>query len=93
MAQAIARLHNCVINERLMEMGVAQQEGQRRETRQGGFSCLPSVPEDEHGNPIRLDALVTGAFEGHSELRLRMVERVKRLRLVRPESNRLNNAN
>jgi len=87
--QAIARLHNYVITERLMETGAAQEEV--RETRRGGLSYLPSVPEDEDGNPIRLDALVTGTFEGHSELRLRMVERVQRLRLVRPEANRLNN--
>jgi len=66
MMQAIARLHNCVVTERLMETGAAQEEV--RETRRGGSSCLRSVPEDEDGNPIRLDALVTGTFEGHSEL-------------------------
>lgn len=85
MVQAIARLHNYVIAERLLECGTEQEEGPRR----GQISYLVSVPEDENGNPVRLDALFTGSFECHSELRQRMAERVGRLQLTRPVSNRL----
>jgi len=89
MLQAIARLHNCVA-ERLLETGEAGAENAQRDN--GGrrrCSCLPSAPEDEHGNPIRLDALFAGTFEGHSELRLRMAEHVRCLQLTRPVANRL----
>jgi len=90
MLQAIARLHNCVVTERLLETGEAEVENAQRDN--GGrrrCSYLPSAPEDEHGNPIRLDALFAGTFEGHSELRLRMAEHVRCLQLTRPVANRL----
>lgn len=86
MMQAIARLHNYVVTERLNANGTSQDE---EAARAHGSSHLPSVPEDENGDPIRLDATFTGSFAGHSELRQRMAERVKRLQLTRPASNKL----
>ena len=84
MVQAIARLHNFVINRRLKEQG-AEEERSRT-----GPGYMPSVPHDENGDPVDTDKLFSGlASRGHSELRERMVDRVELLQLVRPVENRI----
>jgi len=78
----------CHCTERLCETGNDLEEDALRMQGQG-HSHLPSIPEDDAGNPIRLDALFEGAFDGHSELRQRMAECASRLALSRPASNKL----
>jgi len=86
MIQAIARLHNYVTTERLKANGGLDDEDTLRRR---GYSYLPSIPEDENGDPIRLDAIFNGSFAGHSELRQRMAQRVQSLQLTRPAANKL----
>lgn len=84
MVQAIARLHNYVINERLLRIGSMEDEVCNN------HSYMPSVPHDEDGEPINVEALFSGlVHRGYSELRERMGDRVKQLGLRRPVSNRL----
>jgi hypothetical protein len=89
--QAIVRLHNFVINERirlaeLEEMSVAVSEGR---------AFLPSVPHDESGDPINLDPTFSSndfdGCQGFSGLREAMADRVQGMQLTRPASNRLRN--
>jgi hypothetical protein len=89
--QAIVRLHNFVINERirlaeLEEMSVAVAEGR---------AFLPSVPHDESGDPINLDPTFSSndfdGYQGFSGLREAMADRVQGMQLTRPASNRLRN--
>ena len=89
MAQAIARLHNFVIDERLAEGEDPVQEV-RRVAEAGQPSYHPTVPHDHSGNPIDLDQLLAGTIQGHSHLREEMVRRVQRLQLQRPIGNRIN---
>jgi len=91
MAQAIARLHNYVIDERLaMDMDPAAEI---REIASNGPSYHPTVPEDENGDPILLDRLFQGTIQGQSLLREAMADRVQRLQLMRPASNRIRSIN
>ena len=90
MVQAIGRLHNYAINERLLEEEVEdahilwrQQELRYRQ------SYLPSTPHDEDDNPIELDARFTSAaFRGYSALREHMTVRIKELQLQRNSSSK-----
>jgi len=91
MAQAIARLHNFVINERLRFKGVDDSEtNMQRRTERGGVSYHPTVPHDENGNPINLDDVWRGVVEGHSHLREEMADRVKAAQLRRPPRRKKN---
>jgi DDE superfamily endonuclease len=87
LAQAIARLHNYVINERLIRNGQAE-EAIRTNNGSGGPKYLPTQPQDDNGDSIELNPIVAGT-RGFSELRERMMARVKSLGLKRPESNRI----
>lgn len=93
MAQAIARLHNYVINERLKKNNktdpVLPQEAPVAET--GRISYLPSAPLDENGDPVDIDPMFTmpSEFGGHSIIRMRMVDRVKKKQLKRPPKNKI----
>lgn len=79
LAQAIARLHNYCINERI-------DNGEQ------GFDVIneaipgyvPTVPHNVDGDPILLQALFGGTYEGYSHLREYMANRVERLQLCRP---------
>jgi DDE superfamily endonuclease len=86
MVQAIGRLHNFVIDERLLAKG----ELDKIDERSPGY--MPSVPLDENGDPIDTEAVFAGVHQrgGHSQLREQMAERVETLGLERPVSNRLN---
>jgi DDE superfamily endonuclease len=82
-AQAIARVHNFVINERLL-----RKQPEEFHRNGSGPKYLPSQPHDENGDTINLDLVDVGC-RGYSELRERMVERVKQLGLKRPLSNKI----
>jgi len=92
LAQAIARLHNYVINERL-----AAKEDPTVEIRgnveTGRASYHPTVPNDAEGNPIPLKKLFEGTIDGHSHLRDAMVKRVVSMGYQRPAANKRNNNN
>lgn len=81
LVQCIARLHNWVITERI---------GDDVPTSHGN-AYMPTVPNDSNGDPIDTDRVFgsLASMRGHSELRERMVDRVERLGLKRPASNRL----
>lgn len=86
MMQAIARLHNFVIDERLLQN--EQDQASSQEISSPGY--MPSVPHDENGDPIDTEAVFAGiAGRGQSHLREKMAERVEALGLQRPVSNRL----
>ena len=82
MAQAIARLHNFCINERLREGGSEEEF----EASVNGY--MPTVPHDEHGDPVELSELFKGTIEGHSHLRESMARTVKAWTMERPFANR-----
>lgn len=85
-AQAIARLHNFVINERLLRTdGVEEAPA----STSNGPRYLPAVPHDDDGDAIDLNPLTSPVLRGYSELRERMLQRVKRLKLKRPAGNRI----
>jgi hypothetical protein len=88
-AQAIARLHNFVIDERLLQRG----ELDTIDRNSPGY--MPSIPHDENGNPIDIKAVFSGLHHrGYSQLRgEKMSERVQALGLERPVSNCLNQNN
>jgi DDE superfamily endonuclease len=82
LVQAMGRLHNFVINERLIRLGIAD------DAVGGGY--MPSVPHDADGDPVNVEALFSGlAHRGYSEQRERMADRVEALGLKGPFSNRL----
>ncbi|CAB9512485.1 expressed unknown protein [Seminavis robusta] len=83
LAQAIARLHNFCINERLETAGPTTEPV----TNVNGTGYIPSVPHDVNGDPVRLDN-VYSSCEGMSYLREFMANRVKRLQLKRPSRNK-----
>ena len=88
LVQAVGRLHNFVIDERLLRTGVVEQESSIQEEG-AGPGYLPSIPHDENGNPIDIEAVFAGLSQrGYSELRERMVDRVEALGLERPLLNR-----
>jgi DDE superfamily endonuclease len=90
MAQAIARLHNFVINERVLH---SEEEEILSATIQQGRAYIPSVPHEEDGDPVELQGLfdmtAMPTFRGHSELREAMADKVHRKGLKRPVENRL----
>ena len=89
MTQAIARLHNFVINERLRKNETSEMNEPVDPTNTVP-SYLPTIPRDEDGNMIDLHPLTSLAAEKNSsELREFMVKRVEMLGLARPEKNRL----
>lgn len=91
LAQAVARLHNFVIDERLArnEDPVMEIRTTAGDNDGEAPSYFPTVPEDENGDPIALDRLFQGSIRGHSHIREAMVERVSLLQLQRPASNRI----
>jgi len=88
LAQAIARLHNYVINERLANDKDPVEEEMRDTVEAGRATHHPTVPHDADGNPVSLKTLFGGTIEGHSHLREAMVKRVKSLQLPRPAANK-----
>ena len=83
LVQGIGRLHNFVITERLLRLGITEKEIT-------GPGYMPSVPHDENGDPIDIEAVFSSiAHRGYSELRERMADRVERKGLQRPVSNKL----
>lgn len=79
MAQAIARLHNYCINERLAE------DLSPFDTPDASIPhYIPSVPHNEDGDPVRLQHAFQGTNEGQSFLREWMASRVSRKQLQRP---------
>lgn len=96
LAQAIARLHNCVVNERLKSKGEAEfavADDSAVSLTEGtgtGIAYVACVPHDANGDPIEIpDVYGSSLFRGYSEVRERMVRRVKRLQLTRPSANRI----
>ena len=87
LAQAIARLHNFVINERLANKEDPVEEV-RQTVEEGRPSYHPTVPHDNDGNPVSLQTLFNGTIQGHSHLREAMVKRVRDLQLRRPAANK-----
>lgn len=76
--QAVARLHNYCINERLAHS---------QEPFGAGVNAphyVPSVPHGQNGDPVELEPAFIGTADGYSYLREFMVERVARLGLTRP---------
>jgi DDE superfamily endonuclease len=93
MAQAIARLHNFVINERMLH---SSEDEELNDAIRQGRGYVPTIPHEEDGDPVDLEPLfntnLMPSFRGYSELREAMADRVKRMRLVRPVDNRLRRA-
>ncbi|CAB9502366.1 unknown protein [Seminavis robusta] len=85
LAQAIARLHNFCINERLEAAGTVDND---TVLSTNGTGYIPSVPHDADGDPVRLDNIFKGSFEGNSYLREFMAKRIKGLQLQRPSRNK-----
>ena len=92
MIQAIGRLHNFIINERLM-YDALQEDDRMTEAVAQGRGFLPSTPHTADGDPVDLDPLFNHEsmthFRGFSELREAMADRVQRMGLTRPVGNRL----
>ena len=83
LVQAIARLHNLCINERLEdELAAFEVPDESIPT------YIPTVPHNEDGDPVALDAAFEGVIEGHSFLREFMATRVQRKQLERPSNNK-----
>ena len=91
MVQAIGRLQNFVINQRLKEAGTS--DGPMSKAVSEGRAYLPSTPHEANGDPVVLQPLFDQAeipsLVGHSELREAMAARVQRLSLERPVGNRI----
>jgi hypothetical protein len=84
---AVARLHNFCVNERLLEAKENDSVAIEVEPRQAATLYLPSIPLDEHGNPIEIGAFTNECLHGHSELREVMAKRVCQFDLKRPASS------
>jgi DDE superfamily endonuclease len=82
LVQGIARLHNFCINERL---AAAQSSFDIPDGLIPHY--IPSVPHDDEGDPVALDAAYDGVLDGHSYLREYMAKRVERKQLQRPGNN------
>jgi DDE superfamily endonuclease len=89
LVQSIGRLHNFVIDERLLS--VSSDENSSAEADEP-TAYLPTVPHDENGNPIELFHGLD-PDRGVSHLRESMADRVAALKLQRPVSNRLKRNN
>jgi hypothetical protein len=89
LVQAVARIHNFVIDERL----AMREEERLSESIAEGRGYLPSIPHDENGDPISLEAMFSHedvlTYEGHSELREAMAARVAKMRMIRPAKNKI----
>ena len=89
--QAIVRLHNFVINERLRTTSTPNCDDNPAANSHRHY--LPSIPHEENGDPVSLDPLFdkeeVQAYEGFSGLREAMVDRVARKKLTRPAGNRI----
>ena len=86
---SVGRLHNYVINERLLAEGnPAPVQVEEAPTRK---EYLPSMPHDSNGDPINLDVMFNASKRsGHLDLREWMVKRIEaRPHLVRPEKNKI----
>jgi hypothetical protein len=79
LVQAIARLHNYCINERLAE---SMSEFEVPDISIPSY--VPSVPHNEDGDPVQLSHVFQGADDGQSFIREWMVSRVERKDLMRP---------
>lgn len=77
LAQAVARLHNFCIDERLDESKTPFDTTNIPR-------YIPSIPHGTNGDPVQLNPLFSGALDGQSFLREWMASRVQRLQLVRP---------
>jgi hypothetical protein len=86
--QAIARLHNFVINERLSRNKSAFDSV--REAQQAVASCRPSTLNDSRGNPVDDESAYSTIVQpsvkllGVSHTRAFMVKKVKHFKLKRP---------
>lgn len=89
----VGRLHNYVINERLLAEGkeVQLQPADAGAIDRASSTFLASVPHDPDGDPINLERMFgVGKRSGHSEIREWMVKQIAaRPHLVRPEKNRI----
>jgi DDE superfamily endonuclease len=83
LAQAVARLHNYCINERLAATMSSFEVPDRSIP-----SYIPSVPHNEDGDPVQLVHAFQGTNDGHSMLREYMATRVEQKKLQRPSANR-----
>jgi DDE superfamily endonuclease len=84
MVQAIARLHNYCINERVSRL---QPSFEVSDNSIPGY--IPAVPHDIDGDPVCLehDAAFISTVDGHSFLREWMATRVEKKHLERPGTN------
>jgi hypothetical protein len=83
MVQAIARLHNFCINERLE---VTQTSFEVQDDEAPGY--IPTVPHDVNGEPVSLDGAFETISDGHSFLREYMATRVEKKQFQHPVSNK-----
>jgi DDE superfamily endonuclease len=84
LVQAIARLHNYCINERLeLSMGAFEIP----DALVPGY--IPSVPHDVEGDPVQLHTAFDVVSDGHSFLREYMASRVEKKQLQRPVNNNI----
>ena len=89
LSQAIARLHNYCINERLELEETAALNGELTSIIQDSVSnYIPSVPHDKDGDPVRLNLAFEGINDGYSHLREWMAARVQMKQLQRPKSSK-----
>jgi hypothetical protein len=79
LVQAIARLHNYYINERLAE-SLSPFEVQDQSIPR----YVPSVPHNQDGDPVQLTHVFQGTNDGQSFLREWMASRVQTKELLRP---------
>jgi hypothetical protein len=83
LVQAIGRLHNLCINERL------DKSLPSFETPDGSIpGYIPSVPHDIEGDPVSLYTVFDCVSDGHSFLREYMASRVEKKQLQRPVVNK-----
>ena len=88
LAQAIARLHNYCINERLEEADALLDETAAPSTVETISTYIPSVPHDGDGDPVNLKSAFEGTTDGYSHLREWMSLRVQKKQLQRPANNK-----
>jgi DDE superfamily endonuclease len=85
LSQAIARLHNYCINERLAEGGSPLEVPDASVP-----SYIPTVPHNQDGDPVVIGVekpVFKGTADGHSFLREFMATRVENQQLKRPGTN------
>ena len=86
LAQAIARLHNYCINERLEQAAALEDPPSPTEDTIPHY--IPSVPHTADGDPVTLNNAFEGTHDGYSHLREWMAVRVQKKQLQRPTSNK-----